>query len=74
MVVMRACATDSTITAQERTGWPSRCTVQAPHNPAPQPNFVPVKPRLSRSTHSSGVPASNRLRASTYMSRHPRGL
>ena len=27
---------------QERTATPSRCTVQAPHRPAPQPNLVPV--------------------------------
>ena len=26
---------------QERTGWPSRCTVQAPHSAMPQPNLVP---------------------------------
>ena len=28
-------------------------TVQAPHNPAPQPNFAPVRPRSPRRTHSS---------------------
>jgi hypothetical protein len=26
---------------QERIGLPSRCTVQAPHSAAPQPNLVP---------------------------------
>ncbi len=26
---------------QDRVGTPSICTVQAPHSPAPQPNFVP---------------------------------
>src|SRR5207249_463319 len=39
----------------ERTGWPSRCTVQAPHCAMPQPNLVPVSPRTSRSTQSSGM-------------------
>ena len=34
---------------------PSICTVQAPHRPAPQPNFVPVSLRCSRTTQSSGV-------------------
>src|SRR5262249_24118040 len=34
------------------------CTVHAPHNAIPQPNFVPVKPRTSRSTHNSGVSPS----------------
>ena len=40
---------------QLRIATPSRCTVQAPHSPIPQPNLVPVKPRLSRNTHSRGV-------------------
>src|SRR5581483_2925081 len=31
------------------------CTVQAPQNAIPQPNLVPVKPRVSRNTHSRGV-------------------
>src|SRR5829696_7737324 len=39
----------------ERIGLPSRCTVHAPHNAMPQPNLVPVMPRLSRKTQSSGV-------------------
>src|SRR5258706_4584612 len=38
-----------------RPGWPSICTVQAPHKAMPQPNLVPVRPSSSRSTHSSGV-------------------
>src|SRR5262245_452682 len=37
-----------------RTATPSRCTVQAPHRPAPQPYLVPVKPTWSRMTHRSG--------------------
>ena len=32
-------------TRQERVAAPSKCTVQAPHWPMPQPNFVPVIPR-----------------------------
>src|SRR3954462_11389802 len=43
---------------QERVGSPSTCTVQAPHSAMPQPNFVPVMPRTSRSTQSSGVSPS----------------
>src|SRR3954453_18585877 len=40
---------------QDRTASPFRCTVQAPHRPAPQPNFVPVICNCSRMTQSSGV-------------------
>src|SRR5262249_36160196 len=43
---------------QERVGSPLTCTVQAPHNAIPQPNFVPVRPRTSRNTQSSGVSPS----------------
>src|SRR5580704_2115008 len=43
---------------QERTGRPSRCTVQAPHCATPQPYFVPVRPRCSRKTQSRGVDGS----------------
>src|SRR5260221_10614152 len=42
---------------QERTASPSICTVQAPHCAIPQPNFVPVRPKTSRSTHSKGMSA-----------------
>src|SRR4030088_489292 len=31
------------------------CTMQAPHSPVPQPNFVPVSLRSSRITHNNGV-------------------
>src|SRR5580700_2917803 len=31
------------------------CTMQAPHNPAPQPNFVPISLTCSRMIQSSGV-------------------
>ena len=37
-------------TRQASTTWPSRITEQAPHSPSPQPSFVPVSPRSSRST------------------------
>src|SRR6266568_1738287 len=43
---------------QERVGRPPTCTVQAPHMPMPQPNFVPVRPMSSRMTHSNGVSSS----------------
>src|SRR5207302_3592534 len=39
----------------ERTGSPSRCTVHAPQSATPQPYLVPVRPSVSRRTHSSGV-------------------
>src|SRR5882724_4801375 len=42
---------------QERLGAPSRWTVQAPHCATPQPYLVPVRPRRSRSTYSSGMSA-----------------
>src|SRR5262249_29591734 len=42
----------------ERTGRPSRWTVQAPQTEMPQPYFVPVRPSVSRSTHSSGISGS----------------
>ena len=53
----RASPTAPTGSRQERTGLPSICTVQAPHCAMPQPNFVPVMPSMSRSTHSSGMSA-----------------
>src|SRR3981189_2330363 len=40
---------------QDRTASPLRWTVQAPHRPAPHPNFVPVICNCSRMTQSSGV-------------------
>src|SRR5205807_446801 len=40
---------------QDRTASPLMCTVQAPHRPAPHPNFVPVICNCSRMTHRSGV-------------------
>jgi hypothetical protein len=40
---------------QERMARPSRCTVQHPHRPAPQPKRVPRRSSSSRNTHRSGV-------------------
>src|ERR1700734_4095635 len=51
-------ASEPTGRTQERTACPSTCTVQAPHCAMPQPNFVPVRPTISRSTQSSGVSGS----------------
>src|SRR5215510_5019783 len=55
MVVIFLPLTDATVVMQERIGFPSRCTVQAPHCAMPQPNLVPVMPRFSRKTQSKGV-------------------
>ena len=43
---------------QERTAWPSTCTVQAPQKPPPHPNFVPVRPSSSRRYQSRGMSGS----------------
>src|SRR5665213_1271959 len=43
---------------QDRTGRPSRSTVQAPHWPSPHPYFVPVRSSSSRKTYNSGRSAS----------------
>ena len=58
MVVIFLPMASPSCTLQERTGAPSICTVQAPHCAMPQPYFVPVRPRFSRGTQSSGVSAS----------------
>src|SRR4051812_7755040 len=55
MVVTRWPAAADTGNRHERTALPSRCTVQAPHCPRPQPNFAPVRPMTSRMTHSRGI-------------------
>ena len=44
MVTTVLFATSDTCVWQARTALPSRCTVQAPHRPAPQPYLVPVNP------------------------------
>src|ERR1043166_2125459 len=45
-------------TMHERVAMPPTCTVQAPQALMPQPNFVPVSLRSSRSTQSRGVEGS----------------
>src|SRR3989442_1087231 len=55
MVVTRLPATAATGSTQLRVATPSKWTVHAPHCARPQPNFVPVRPSVSRSTQSSGV-------------------
>src|SRR5215467_12905097 len=55
MVVIFFPLTWETGVEQERMAFPSTCTVQAPHSPAPQPNLVPVRFKESRKTQSSGV-------------------
>src|SRR5258705_13197000 len=54
IVVTAELPTLSIFVMQERVGVSSRCTVHAPQSAIPQPNFVPVMPNMSRSTHSSG--------------------
>ena len=44
------CGAALTGVTQEKIALLSRSTVQAPHSPSPQPYFVPVNPRSSRST------------------------
>jgi hypothetical protein len=51
------CAARTGIT-HERTALPSTWTVQAPHWAMPQPYLVPVSPRTSRKTQSSGISGS----------------
>src|SRR5437016_11102596 len=55
IVVTRLPATAATGSTQVRVATPSRWTVQAPHWAMPQPNLVPVRPSVSRSTQRSGV-------------------
>src|SRR5437763_10937702 len=45
-------------TEHDRVATPSIWTVQAPHWAMPQPYLVPVRPKVSRNTHSSGVSGS----------------
>src|SRR5947209_4187815 len=55
MVVTSLPAARETGVTHDRTASPLRWTVHAPHNAIPQPNFVPVNPKFSRTTQSSGV-------------------
>ena len=51
------------------TATPSTWTVHAPHNPAPQPNFVPLSPNSSLSIQSNGVaPSASTLLLSPFIS------
>jgi hypothetical protein len=54
VVIFLLLAADTGI-EQERTGVPSRCTVQAPHWAIPHPYFVPVSPTTSRIAQSNGI-------------------
>src|SRR6516164_5373751 len=58
MVVITAPSTELTGTEQDRVATPSTWTVQAPHWAIPQPYRVPVRPSVSRNTHSRGVSGS----------------
>src|SRR5207249_12158701 len=55
MVVIFLPVAAATGVTHERIGWPSSCTVHAPHSAMPQPNFVPVRPTTSRSAQRSGI-------------------
>src|SRR5260370_35480660 len=57
MVVIRLPTAAATGVTHDRVGFPSRWIVHAPQAAMPQPNFVPVKPTTSRSTHSTGMSA-----------------
>src|SRR3984893_171955 len=54
MVVISFPAVVLILVTQDRIAFPSWCTVQAPHSAMPQPNLVPVNPKISRRYHSSG--------------------
>ena len=58
---MRPSTIDSGV-MQERADTPSMCTVHAPHDATPQPNFVPVSLRCSRKAHNNGVSPSSATR------------
>src|SRR5215471_17510552 len=55
MVVIECPTAALTGVTQDRLGIPSKCTVQAPHSAAPQPNLVPFMPSRSRRNQSSGM-------------------
>src|SRR5262245_7055585 len=54
VVTALPCTAESGIT-QERTGSPSRCTVQAPHCASPQPKWGLLSLRLLRRAYKSGM-------------------
>ena len=43
---------------QDAAGFPSTSTVQAPQTPAPQTNFVPVRPAVSRMASTAALAGS----------------
>src|SRR5262249_36105240 len=55
IVVTERPATTESGSTHENMTTPSTYTVHARHSVLPQPNFVPVMPRWSRSTQSTGV-------------------
>src|SRR6266550_260170 len=58
MVVTSCPAARETEATHDRTACPSIWRVHAPHCAIPHPYFVPVSPRLSRTTHNRGVEGS----------------
>src|SRR6266481_2611754 len=58
IVVILLAPTALTGIEQDLVATPSMWTVQAPHWAMPQPYLVPVRPSVSRNTHSSGVSGS----------------
>src|SRR5215813_15571426 len=58
IVVIFLAPTALTGIEQDLVATPSMCTVQAPHWAMPQPYLVPVRPSVSRNTHSNGVSGS----------------
>src|SRR5208337_3712213 len=58
IVVISAPPTSFMGVVQERMAAPFWCTVHAPHNAMPQPNFVPVSSATSRKYQSNGMSGS----------------
>ena len=56
-MVVIAPSTEEPVSWQDRAGWPSTSTVQAPQAPSPQPGLAPVRPSWSRSAASKGTDA-----------------
>src|SRR5581483_3290468 len=69
IVVMCPPATAPTVVVQERRGWPSTSTVQAPQSPSPQPYFVPVSPASNRMKLSRLRWGSSQVRGASLMVR-----
>src|SRR5216683_5083216 len=61
MVVTIAPSAWATGMAQDCAAVPSRCTVQTPQTPMPQPYFVPVRLSSSRRTQSNGVSGADTM-------------